>query len=253
MKLLSLGSLSSCGSSGFLCSLLGGSGLLGLSLLDGLVLFLLLGGSDGDDGIAGADLGAELAADALVIVHNSNTVDDMDSVLLALLLAQTAADTRDRADVHGSLALLQVGAGHVDLLGVGGNGNDQFAGASLHAGAAVGALLGINDGSTVFADGDGAELAGGDAGAEAQAAELTGQRAVAANLGSSHTVMEAFIDSLHLGAHDVAFLVHTLIAGAANQSHLAGHFAHLDTHDLAHSLGALIAAGSTQADFSLTL
>ena len=69
-----------------------GSGLLRLGLLDGLVLLLLLRGGDGKDGVPRADLGAELAAHALVVVDDGHAVDHVDGVLLALLLAQAAAD-----------------------------------------------------------------------------------------------------------------------------------------------------------------
>ena len=64
----------------------GGLGLFSLSLLDGLVLFLLLGGRRGKDGVTGTDLGAELAAYALFIVDNRHAVYYMDGVLFALLL-----------------------------------------------------------------------------------------------------------------------------------------------------------------------
>ena len=113
---------------------------LSLSLLDGLILFLLLSRWPWGGWRRGADLGAELAAHALVIVDDSHAVDHMDGVLLALLLAQAAADAGVAADAHSSLTLIQVGAGHVDLLAHG-HGGDQAAGAGLHAGAAVGALL----------------------------------------------------------------------------------------------------------------
>ena len=88
MQLFSLGSLSGSLGSGFRRGL----GLLSLSLLDGLVLLLLLCGSHRGDGITGANLGAELAANALVIVDDGHAVHHMDGVLLALLLAQAAAD-----------------------------------------------------------------------------------------------------------------------------------------------------------------
>ena len=76
----------------------------------------------------------------------------MNGVLLALLLAQAAADAGVGADAHGSLALVLVGAGHVDLLGHR-DLRDQMAGAGLGAGHAVGALVRVHHGGAVGTDG----------------------------------------------------------------------------------------------------
>ena len=187
--LLSLGSLS--GSS--LGSGLGGSGLLlSGSLLCSLELFLLLSGRNRLNSVTGACLGAHGAALALVIVDDSHIVDNMDGVELAGTLAHTAANAGSRADLGHSRALVLVGAVDEHLLGVG-NLHDQLAGASLTAGAAVGALILIDDGSAVLADMDGIELTGSHAGAETEAAVLTTDGVTAADLGSSQAVLDTAI------------------------------------------------------------
>ena len=164
----------------------------------------------------------------------------MDGVLLALLLAQAAADARVGADAHGGLALVLVGAGHMDLLGDG-DGGDQVAGAGGHAGTAVGALLGVHHGGAVGADGHSAELACLHAGAEAQAAEVALQGA-GGHLGGGQAVLYAHIVKALLGVH---------AAVAADEGHLTLTGGSGLAHDLGDGGSVLGAGGSTGVDGSV--
>ena len=155
----------------------------------------------------------------------------MNGVLLALLLAQAAADAGVGADAHGSLALVLVGAGHVDLLGHR-DLRDQMAGAGLGAGHAVGALVRVHHGGAVGTDGHGAELAGGHAGAEAQTAELALQRTTG-HLGGRQAVLHTDV-LITLGGVSAAV--------AADKSHLPLTGGSLLAHDLCDG-GSILRAG----------
>ena len=155
----------------------------------------------------------------------------MNGVLLALLLAQAAADAGVGADAHGSLALVLIGAGHVDLLGHR-DLRDQMAGAGLGAGHAVGALVRVHHGGAVGTDGHGAELAGGHAGAEAQTAELALQRTTG-HLGGGQAVLHTDV-LITLGGVGAAV--------AADKSHLPLTGGSLLAHDLCDG-GSILRAG----------
>ena len=165
----------------------------------------------------------------------------MDGVLFALLLAQAAADAGGGADAHGGLALVLVGAAHVDLLGDG-DGGDQVAGARAGAGHAGGTLVRVHHGGAAGADGHGAELARGHAGAEAQAAEGALQGA-----------------SCHLGGGDAVLHAHIVIplfrihaAGAADEGHLPLPGGSLHAHDLGNGGGVLRPSGGAGGDGSFS-
>ena len=95
----------------------------------------------------------------------------------------------------------------------------------------------------------GAVFAGLDTGAVAQAAELAGHGAVAADLGSGQAVLQALVVALDLRAlGQVSVRVVDLLAGAAHQRNLAGDGFRLDAHDGRHGLRRLVAAGGAFPD-----
>ena len=174
------------------------------------------------------------------IVDDGNAIDQMDGILLALLGAQAAADAGVGADGHGSLTLVQVGAGHADLLADGDRGN-QVTGAGSGTCHAVGTFVGIDHSGAVGADGHSAELAGLHAGAEAQAAELALQR-TGSDLGCRDAVMDALI-LIAMDSVDAAV--------AADESNLTLAGGSSLTHDLSDSSSILGTCGSAGGDGSL--
>ena len=128
----------------------------------------------------------------------------------------------------------------MDLL-AGGHGGDQAAGAGLHAGAAVGALLRVHNGGAVGADGHSAELAGVHTGAEAQAAEAALQR-TGGNLGGREAVLHAHILKALLGC---------LAAVAADESYLTLTGGSSHAHDLSDGGSIVGACGSASGDRSV--
>ena len=165
----------------------------------------------------------------------------MDGIELTGALAHTAGDTAVGADLGDSGALVLVGAVDKHLLLVG-HLHDQVVRAGSAAGAAVGALLLIDDGNTVD-DMDSVELTGSHAGAEAEAAVLAGLGVAAADLGGGQAVLHAAVLEVLLGvaaavAQDVC---HHLVAGRSLHAH--------DGSDLG---GTLSTGGSAGVDGSLT-
>ena len=199
------------------------------------------------DQLLGANCCTQAAVVALGVINNSQILLNGDGILGADLLAQAAADTADGTAAGGDSALCQRSTGD-DHIPVGLHGYDQVAGTDSCTGQTANTTILIDFGNTVD-NGNGVVLTGLYTGAEAQAAKLAGQGAVAADLGSCHTVMKALILSFDLSAcYQITGFVVTLFAGAANQSYLAGDFFSLDTHNGCHSLGAFVAAGGTLAN-----
>ena len=162
----------------------------------------------------------------------------MDGIELAGALAHTAGNAGSSADLGDCGALVLVGAVDKDLLLVG-NLHDELAGASLTAGAAVGALLLVDHGGAVFADVKGVELAHLHTGTEAEAAILALQHIAAADLGGSQTVGHAAILKVLLG-------VQTAVAEHMGDHLVAGGSLH--THDGRDLGGTLRACGSACGD-----
>ena len=164
----------------------------------------------------------------------------MDSVELAGALAHTAGDAGVGADLGdgGPLVLVRAVDEHLLLVG---DLDDQLARAGLTAGTAVGALFLVDLGNALVVDVQSVELAGGDAGTEAQAAEGAGGRA-AGDLECAHAV----------GNADVLEVFHSGIAAVADDvsDHLltAGRFHAHDRGDLG---SALRAGGRAGGDGSL--
>ena len=129
---------------------------------------------------------------------------------------------------------------------------DHTTGTSRGAGHAATASLRIHLGYTIH-NGNGIVLTGLDTVAEAQATKFAGQWAVAAHLGGSQTIPEAFVLRLHFGALSLAFRIHATITGAANQRHLTGHIVHLDAHDRTHRPGAFGTTRGTKTDSRLAI
>jgi len=150
------------------------------------------------DQLLGAHGSTQTAVVTLGVVDDSQVVGDGDGTMGADLLTQTAADTADGTAAGGDGALCHGITGNDDVP-VGLHGNDQLAGAdsgtgqTAHAAVFVDSCHAVDDGNCVV-------LTGLDTGAEAQAAELAGQGAVAADLGSGDAVLEAFVFSLGSGA-----------------------------------------------------
>ena len=204
------------------------------------------------DQLLGANGGAKAAVVTQRIVDPGQILFHSDSTLGADLLTQTAADTTGGAASGGDSTLCHGSAGDQYIL-AGFHGNDQITGASGSAGHTADAQTLVHV-CNVLDDLDSAILTSLDAAAKAQAAVLTAQRAAAANLGSSHAVLKAFVLCLQLGAgHHVALVVVETVTGAANQRYLTGNSTGLNTHDFSHSLGAFIAAGGTLADGSFAV
>ena len=128
-------------------------------------------------------------------------------------------------------------------LGAGRDLHDELAGACLHAGAAVGALLGVHHGGAVGADGHGAELAGADAGAQAEAAKGAVQ-GTGGHLGGADAVMDAPV---------LIALVGVDAAVTADESHLALAGGSLHAHDGGDGGGVLGAGGGAGGDRGLAL
>ena len=122
------------------------------------------------DDLLGALLCAKSAVLALVRVDNSVVVDDVDSVELAFLLAQLAADAAGGAGLCCVLALVCGVAADIDALYIGDDVDDLLR-ADACAHAAAYAYFSVDPCKTV-ADLDGAVGAGLLAVAEAYAAVL---------------------------------------------------------------------------------
>ena len=159
----------------------------------------------------------------------------MDGIELAGALAHTAGDAGVGADLGDGGALVLIGAVDKHLLLIG-DLHDQVVGAGLTASAAVGALFLVHHGHAVFHM-DGVELAGGYAGAEAEAAVAAGLGVAAADLGGSQTVGNAAILKVILGiaAAIAEHMGDHLVAGGSRHAH--------DGSNLSSALGTGRSAG----------
>ena len=149
------------------------------------------------DQLLGADGSTQATVVTLGVIDNSQIVGNSDRTVGADLLTQTAADAAD-GTATGSDSALCHGVTSNDHITVGLHGNDQATGADCGTGHTANAQILVNPGNALE-DLDGAVLTGLGAGAVAQTAVLAGQGAVAADLGSSQAVMEAFVVTLGLG------------------------------------------------------
>ena len=173
------------------------------------------------DQFLGTDGSTQTALDALGVIDPGNVVCNGDGAVGTDLLAQTTADTTHSAGTGGSCALGHGVAGN-DHIAAGLHRDDQLTGACSGTGHTAYAQILVNNGHTVF-HGDGAVLTGFGAGAIAQTAVLTDQRAGTADFGSCHAVLEAFVVALDLGAlRQVAMGIVLSDTGTADQSHSGG-------------------------------
>ena len=92
------------------------------------------------DDMARADLGAVTALRALVVIHDSEEVDDFDGLGGAFALALHAADAADLADLQDRGALVPAAAGGHDLLLLRDELDDVLR-AGFHAGTAADAAF----------------------------------------------------------------------------------------------------------------
>ena len=196
------------------------------------------------DQLLGADGGAQAAVVALGIIDYGQVLGDGNGVVGADLGTQTAAHTAYGAAAGGDSTLGQGMAGD-DHVAVGFHRNDQTAGTDLGAGHTTNAQILVDYGNAVF-DGDGIVFAGFDTVAVTKAAELAGQGTAATDLGCGIAVVDALVVAFHFGAGgQVAVLVISPFAGAADQRHLPGDGDGFNAHNGSHSLGGFVAAGVT--------
>ena len=188
------------------------------------------------DELAGALLGAQAAADALVVVDDGQVLVHRNGFLGAGLGAQAAADTAVVADLadHHTLVLGGAGDGHMALGLIGGQ-KDDVPGTGVHALLTGFALLLVHLGHAVHhVDGvEGADLL---TGAQTQAAVGAAGRTSAGQPGRGGTVGDA---------HIVVLLPAAAAAGALHLGDLFDGRFRLHAHNLGDLGGHGVTAGGT--------